>query len=273
MTHDAAIRANRKLWNQWTRAHETSRFYDVDAFRRGADSLQSIELDEIGPRVEGRDLLHLQCHFGLDTLSWARRGARVTGVDLAPDAVALATRLADELDIPGRFIASDVLRLDEVLQDTFDIVFTSYGVLDWLPDLDRWAEVIDDRLRPGGVFYMVEFHPLANLLGDDGKTLSYPYFPHAEPLRLVEKGSYAAPEADMEGEFFVWSHSLSEILGALLGRGLHLEFFHEFPWSPYNCFPFTKEIAPGRCIVPDQENSIPLTFSLQARKPGSSAIP
>lgn len=263
----AAIQANRTLWDQWTGLHETSRFYDVDGFRQGATSLQSIELDELGPHIEGKDLLHLQCHFGLDTLSWARLGAQVTGVDLSPEATRLGTRLAAELDIPARFIASDVLRLDDALDDTYDVVFASYGVLDWLPDLERWAEIIDGFLRPGGVFYMVEFHPLATILGDDGKTLKYPYFPHREPIRLVEQGSYAAPDADVEGELFVWSHSLSEIFMALLGRGLQLEHFHEFDWSPYDCFPFTQEESPGRSVVPGMEGKIPLTFSLQCRKP------
>lgn len=265
-SHADAIGANRQLWDQWTRAHETSEFYDLDAFRRGASSLQSIELDALGEVVVGKDLLHLQCHFGLDTLSWARLGARVTGVDLSQEAVQLAQRLSRELEIPGRFLQCDVLQLDAVLDDTFDIVYTSYGVLDWLPDLDRWAEVIAGRLRPGGLFYMVEFHPLASALGDDGKTLRYPYFPHAEPIRLVEKGSYAAPDSDMEGELFVWSHSLSEILTALLGQGLVLESFREFPWSPYDCFPFTQEVEPGRAIVPGLEGKIPLTFSLAARR-------
>ena len=159
-----------------------------------------------------------------------------------------------------------MLRLDEVLDDTFDIVFTSYGVVDWLPDLDRWAEVIAGRLRPGGLFYMVEFHPLAATLGDDGKTLQYPYFSHTEPLRLTQKGSYAAPDADIDSELFVWSHSLSEILTALLSQGLTLESFREFPWSPYDCFPFTEEVEPGRSVVPGLEGKIPLTFSLAARK-------
>ncbi len=265
-SHDDAIGANRQLWDQWTRAHETSKFYDLDAFRRGTSSLQRIELDALGDAVAGKDLLHLQCHFGLDTLSWARLGARVTGVDLSHEAVQLAQRLSRELEIPGRFLQSDVLRLGDVLDDTFDIVFTSYGVLDWLPDLDRWAEIIANRLRPGGLFYMVEFHPLAGTLDEDGKTLHYPYFPHDEPIRLVEKGSYAAPDADTEGELFVWSHSLSEILSALLGQGLVLQSFEEFPWSPYNCFPFTQEVEPGRAVIPGLEGKIPLTFSLAARK-------
>lgn len=268
MSHQQAIAANRQLWDQWTRAHETSDFYNVDAFRRGESTLCSIELDEIGREVADRDLLHLQCHFGLDTLSWARKGARVTGVDLSAEAMELANRLSRELEIPGRFLCSDVLELDSVLDDTFDIVFTSYGVLDWLPDLDRWARLIHHFLRPGGTFYMVEFHPLAAALSDDGRSLAYPYFPHREPLRMVEKGSYAAPDADMEGELFVWSHSLSEIITALLGQGLQLEHFHEFPWSPYDCFPFTEEVEKGRAIVPGLEGKIPLTYSLRARKPG-----
>lgn len=263
---DEALEANRRLWDAWTEVHEDSEFYAVDAFRAGETSLQSIELQHLGDAVAGRRLLHLQCHFGLDTLSWARLGADVVGVDLSPKAIRLARTLAEELDIPACFIESDVLDLRSRLDDTFDIVYTSYGVLDWLSDLDRWARVVADSLVPGGTFFMVEFHPLAGLLGDNGRTLEHPYFPRREPLRFEEKGSYADTEAPVEGESVVWPHSLSEIFMALLGAGLRLDAFHEYAESPYDCFPFTKEVEPGRAVIPNLEHSVPLVYSLRATK-------
>ena len=155
-------RANRELWNAWTEIHEGSTFYDVEGFLAGRQTLLPIELEELGPDVrEGTTLLHLQCHFGLDTLSWARRGARVTGVDFSDKAIALADRLAREvgLDEACRFVQSDLYDLPAHLDERFDVVFTSWGVLMWLPDLTAWGRLIARYLRPGGIFYIVDFHP------------------------------------------------------------------------------------------------------------------
>lgn len=266
MDHERIVEANRRLWDSWTPIHERSAFYDVDAFRAGTTSLRSIELEELGDEVEGKSLLHLQCHFGLDTLSWARMGAEVTGVDLSPKAVETARLLATELGLPARFVACDVMALRQELSETFDIVFTSYGVLDWLEDLDRWGRVVADSLRPGGTFYMVEFHPVTGMLNEDGRSIEHGYFRQAKPLAIAEKGTYADPEAEVEGTSYVWSHSLAEVLSALIAAGLVIEHLHEFDESPYDCFPFTKEVTPGRAIVPGMEGKLPLVYSLRAHK-------
>lgn len=260
---NAWVGSNRELWNQWTDLHVESDFYDVDRFLKGESTLQSIEVDELQD-IEGRSLLHLQCHFGLDTLSWARLGARVTGVDLAPRAVERGTDLARRAGLDARFVAADVVSLD--LGETFDVVFTSYGVLDWIQDLDAWARVVHRHLKPGGRFYIVEFHPMLNVLSDDGKRLAESYFPRPEPIEYAEQGSYAAPEADVSGTSYTWSHSLSEILNALLGAGLRLDFFNEHDFSPYDCFPFTEEEGPGTSYVPGMKGKFPMCFSLQARR-------
>ena len=267
MDRDQVLEANRRLWDQWTPIHERSAFYDVAAFRRGESTLQSIEVDELGDQVDGRSLLHLQCHFGLDTLSWARRGARVTGIDLSPKAVDTAQGLADELGIDARFVACDVMALRQHVTETFDVVYTSYGVLDWLDDLAPWGRVVADSLVPGGIFYMVEFHPVTGMLADDGRSLVHEYFRQKKPLRFEEKGTYAEPDAEVEGTSYVWSHSLAEVVGALLEAGLILEQLHEFDTSPYDCFPFTRLVEPGRAVVPGMEGKIPLVYSLRARKP------
>ena len=261
--------ANRQLWDSWTELHENSPFYDIPGFVSGKTSLQKVELEELGDEVEGRELLHLQCHFGLDTLSWGRLGARVTGMDLSPKAMERARRLSRETNIPARFVESDLYALPEVLDEggTFDIVYTSYGAIDWLRDLDRWARIIAWFLKPGGIFYMVEFHPFALTLGEDGRSIEDPYFPRAEPIQYEEKGSYAVAAEEVTGHSHVWPHSLSEIVNAVLGSGLRLEYLHEFPESPYDCFPFTQEIEPGRAIIPGLEGKMPLLFSLRATKP------
>lgn len=260
---DDFVAANRKLWDAWSELHESSDFYDVEAFRAGASSLQSIELEELGD-VAGKSLLHLQCHFGLDTLSWARLGARATGVDLSPKAIELAKALSAELDVPARFLCSDVLTLPEVLDERFDVVYTSYGVIDWLPNLTAWGRLVASFLRPGGRFYMVEFHPVAVTAGDDGQWFEYSYFPSDEPVRTVEHGSYAAPDAAVTQTSYAWTHSLGEVVSAIAAAGLRIEHLHEFPWSPYNCFAFTREESPGRSVIPDLEDKAPLVFSLKA---------
>lgn len=141
-------------------------FYNVDEFKKGKITLKDIELAELGD-VKNKSLLHLQCHFGLDTLSWARLGAEVTGVDFSEEAIEYAKRLSQELDIPARFICSNIYDTIELITDKFDIVFTSYGVLCWLPDLVEWAEIISHFLRCGGIFYIVEFHPVNNIFDNE----------------------------------------------------------------------------------------------------------
>ncbi len=263
MQHKDFLKANRKLWDAWTEINSRSDFYDLEAFRAGASSLKPIELEELGD-VGDKTLLHLQCHFGLDTLSWARQGARVTGVDFSEAAIKLAKSLATELDLPAHFVASDVYDLPNRLQGEFDVVFTSYGVIDWLQDLSAWGRVIASFLKPGGTFYMVEFHPLALTAGDDGQAFHHSYFPSSKPIRTVESGSYADPEANLTHVSYAWSHSLGEIVTALATAGLRIEHLHEFPYSPYDCFDFTTETEPGKAVIPAYEGKAPMVFSLKA---------
>src|SRR3972149_9735810 len=184
-TVDGFKAANLALWDEWTSIHVRSKFYDVEGFKRGEVRLDSLEREELGD-VTGKSLLHLQCHFGLGTLSWARLGATVTGADFSAKSIEQARALADELGIPAHFVCSDVESLPDNLSGQFDIVFTSYGVLPWLPDLKRWAEVIAHFLTPGGIFYIAEAHPISYIFDDtegvNDLVVKYPYFARDEPI-------------------------------------------------------------------------------------------
>lgn len=274
MSTDQHKQANLNLWNEWAVIHEKSTSYDVDGFKAGKLSLHSLEIEEIGD-VTGKSLLHLQCHFGMDTLSWARLGATVTGIDFSDKAIEIARRLSDELRIPATFIQSDVNGLPEVLTGQFDIVYTSYGVLCWLPDIRRWAQIVAHYLKPGGMFYIAEFHPFAYVFDDEADTpdlkVRYPYFGQPEPLEFQDGSSYADPEA-LVGQpvHYEWDHQLGEIVTALIDAGLRIEFLHEFPYTVFSQFPFMQQGEDGCFRLSKGDGMIPLMFSIRARKEGSA---
>jgi SAM-dependent methyltransferase len=232
---DQYRKSNLDLWNNWTQLHVGSNTYNIDSFKEGRSSLKSLELEELGD-VRGKTLLHLQCHFGKDTMSWARLGATVTGVDFSDKAIEIARQLSAELDIPATFVRSDIYDLPDVLSlpGQFDIVFVSYGAIYWLNDLDEWARIAASYLKPGGVFYIAEFHPFLMVFEDteDGQNLkiAYPYG-STEPLRFETQGSYAAPDADYRGVEYAWNHTLGGIVNALIKAGLQIEFLHEHHFS------------------------------------------
>ena len=149
--HQQYFEANKASWNKRTTVHKDSTFYDLQNFKAGKTSLNKIELEELGD-VKGKTLLHLQCHFGMDTMSWAREGAIATGVDLSDEAINLAKQINNEVGLNTTFICSNVYELKENLDEKFDIVFTSYGTIGWLPDLDKWAAIVAYYLKPGGTF-------------------------------------------------------------------------------------------------------------------------
>jgi len=269
MSNDDHMQTNRELWDGWTGIHETSELYDMESFRRGRCSLAAIEVEEVG-EVTGKRLLHLQCHFGQDTLSWARRGATVTGADFSPKAIALARSLATELDISAEFVCSNVYDLPDSLEGEFDIVFTSAGVLCWLPDLTRWAEVIAHFLASGGIFYIREFHKFANTY-DWAEDAAEPivrnrYFPTDRPERFEGSGSYGGAEPGVKRVSYEWQHSLSEIINSVMAAGLRLEFLHEFPYCTYQHLPFLTQGDDGLWRYDKVDGGIPLMFSLKARR-------
>ena len=274
---DDYLKANLASWDEAVGLHVDSQMYDVAGFKAGKTSLHQIEIDELGPLVvEGTTLLHLQCHFGLDTLSWARQGATVTGIDFSGEGVATARRLADEVGLSARatFVQSDVLALPDVLQGSYDVVFSSWGALIWIGDLERWAQVIAHFLTPGGTFYIAEFHPYAFLLADDASPeslrIGYPYFQYGRPQRFDEPDDYADREARMQHTVtFEWNHGFAEILDPLLRSGLRLEFLHEFPHTIVGLpFPFLEVGADGLQRVKGHHDDFPLSFSLKMTKEG-----
>ncbi len=260
---------NRSLWNEYARIHARSPFYRVEEFKAGENKLNELELSEVGD-VAGKKLLHLQCHFGMDTLSWARLGAQVTGVDFSDEAIRQAQSLSEELKIPGRFICCDLYDTPQHLDDRFDIVFTSYGVLTWLPDLIRWAQVIAHFLKPGGIFYIAEFHPFAFVFDDEADELRfrYPYFARGAQKFPVD-GSYADRTARVETKTsYEWNHPMGEIVTALISAGLQIEFLHEFPFTVYEQLPFLQKLDRDTWGFADGSDPIPLMFSIRAVKPG-----
>jgi len=270
---DEAIEANQRLWDLWTGIHVTGDFYDLAAFREGGIRIRPYELDLIG-EVAGRTLLHLQCHFGIDTLSFARIGAQVTGADFSLAAVEMARTLAADLGFPdARFVQSNLYDLPSNLDGTFDIVYTSRGVLGWLPDIRAWAQVVAHFLAPGGTFFITEIHPIANVFENEGVEpgelrLTYPYWEHPEPLTFAVTGSYADPTADV-GEGVVehgWDHGLGEIVTALIDAGLRIDALVEHPSLAWKV-DFLAE-ANDDFVLPDgSKGELPLMFSLRATKP------
>jgi SAM-dependent methyltransferase len=264
---DKYLEQNKELWNELTPVHEKSGMYDVAGFKAGRCTLRPLELEEVGD-VKGKSLLHLQCHFGMDTLSWARRGAKATGADFSGEAIKLARKLSKETGIKADFIESDIYKLPEVLKGKFDIVFTSYGVLCWLPDMTKWALVISRFLKPGGFFYIAEGHPFATVF-DNSRTakkleVAVPYFPKAEPKYWEPEGDYADPGYVSSHGTYEWMHPIGEIVNALIQAGLKIEFLHEFPESFYKAMPFMIQDKNGAWRV--EGDPIPLVFSIKAKK-------
>ena len=274
--HAASFEANQRLWEAWTAVHAEGEFYDLAGFREGGIRLRDAEIAAVGD-VRGRTLLHLQCHFGIDTLSWARLGARVTGADFSPAAVALARAIAADIGIDdARFVESNLYELPERLEGEFDIVYTSRGVLGWLPDIRGWAGVVAHFLAPGGTFFITEAHPIVNAFENEGVKpgelrLLYPYWEHRDPLVFDVQGSYADPTADVgDQKEHGWDHGLGEIVTALIDAGLRIESLEEHPYLDWAAdFLVESEPGSGQFVLPPGAGELPLMFSLRATKPAN----
>lgn len=256
---------NKKSWDGKVDTHVASDFYNNDAFVAGENSLKEIELAILG-EVKGLKILHLQCHFGQDSISLSKMGAEVTGVDFSPKAIKTAKDLAVKTGQNTQFICSNVYDLSKVIDDKFDIVFTSYGTIGWLPDLNRWAKVVAKFLQPKGKFIFVEFHPVVWMFDDDFSKVAYNYF-NSGPLIENETGTYAVKNAEIQSEYVMWNHDLGEVLSSLLSENLQLKHFQEYDFSPYNCFSHTVEVGPSRYRIEHLNNYIPMVYSLVMEKP------
>ena len=250
---------NRSAWDERTRIHVDSSFYDVPGFLAGETSLREIELERIGD-VTGKRLLHLQCHFGLDTLSLARMGAQVTGVDLSPASIEMARELTTRCGVEAEFEIADVLDYRHEDGAVFDLVFTTYGTVIWLPDISAWAQTIVRHLKPGGVLHFVDFHPLHDFLE------GYPYF-HDGKAIVEEEGTYTENDDGTKSTVVTWAWPVSAVMSALIEAGLVIERLDEFPYAPWNCFANLEEREPGRFFMTGQKNDPPLVYAIQGRMP------
>lgn len=258
------IETNKKTWNIKTDIHVKSDFYDTKSFIKGQTSLNDIELGLLGD-VQGKSILHLQCHFGQDSISLQRMGANVTGVDLSDKAITVARDLAIKTNTLTQFICCDIYELPNFLDEKFDIVYTSYGTIGWLPDMDKWAAIISRFLKPNGKFVFVEFHPVVWMFDDDFTEIKYNYFKDT-PIVETEQGTYADKNAAVELESITWNHSMSEVLNSLIVSGLEINSLNEYDYSPYDCFNNTLKINPKKYRIKHLDNNIPMVYSIVATK-------
>jgi SAM-dependent methyltransferase len=258
------ININKQTWNDKTDVHIASEFYDMKGFLDGKSTLNSIEL-ELLEDISGKNILHLQCHFGQDTMTFSRMGAKATGIDFSDKAVEKAREFSAKLNLDTSFICCDIYDAPNQLDEKFDIVFTSYGTIGWLPDIDKWAKVVSQFLKPGGKFIMADFHPVVWMFDNDFKEVFYSYF-NIEPIIEEESGTYAETEADLQTKSIGWNHPISEILNSLLQSGLELKQFNEYDYSPYNCFNEMEEFEKGKFCIKTFGNKIPMVYSILATK-------
>lgn len=261
---DDYLAINRHSWNNRTEAHLASEFYNHANFMQGNSSLNPPELALLGD-VKGKTILHLQCHFGQDTISLSRLGAQVTGVDLSDNAIQAARNIAAETGSDTSFICCDLYDLPNHLEATFDLVFTSYGTIAWLPDLDRWAGIIARYLKPGGKLVMVEFHPVVWMFDDQFEKIEYRYF-NSGPIAETEQGTYADRNAPISQQFINWNHGLGEVISSLIRHGLTLDLLNEYDYSPYNCFSPAVEVEPGKFRIAHCGDKIPMLYALKATR-------
>jgi SAM-dependent methyltransferase len=261
--------ANRANWDERTAIHVGSRFYDVEGWLTSGRGPKKREAEALGD-VTGLRLVHLQCHFGKDTLSWARAGATVTGLDFSPAAIEAARELAVTAGLEHRseFVLANVYDARRVLGDAlYDVVYVSLGALCWLPDVARWAEQVGELLAPGGRFYIHEQHPLAWALADDSPVVEHTYFEESEPY--VDDSGETYTDADLpiaSVRTYEWNHGLGEIVTALIGNGLRIDRLVEHDWTVWKRFPWLVGDSEGNWRSPEGMPRMPLTFTLQATK-------
>ena len=258
------LKINRDSWDHRTQIHIGSDFYDVEAFKKEGDSLNEIELDLLG-NIKSKKILHLQCHFGMDTLSLEKHGAIATGVDFSEEAISCANGLKKEMDMSSEFICSNIYDLDLTNSHEFDKIFCSYGICGWLPDLNEWAKIISKHLKSGSTFTIVDFHPTVWMFDDEFKNITYSYF-NEKPYIEIESGSYASKIEQEEITSIWWNHGLSEIMKALLENELDLISFKEYDYSPYDCFQNTVKISNKKYRIEHLDKKIPMVYSMHFKK-------
>ncbi|WGF91140.1 class I SAM-dependent methyltransferase [Aequorivita marisscotiae] len=255
---------NKQTWNNKVAVHAKSDFYDLANFKNGSSSLKSYEIEALGD-ISKKNLLHLQCHFGQDTLSLSRMGAKCTGVDISDEGIKLAKQLNLELNLNAKFVCCNVLDTSDVVSEKFDIVFTSYGTIGWLPELKPWAKMISERLKPDGFFYIVDFHPITWMFDYTvvPPKLKYGY-QQKKAIYEEYEGTYADENSKMVSKEYGWNHGLGEIISSLTNAGLYIEYLNEHDASPYDIFPGLTKNTEGMYELTNK--LYPLIFEVKAKK-------
>lgn len=261
---DNYLEINQKLWDAKVDAHVASDFYQNESFLKGRNTLNEIELGLLGD-VKGLSVLHLQCHFGQDTISLSRMGAKTLGVDLSPKAIEKAREFAKATNTDAQFLWSDVYKVPAHVDGKFDMVFTTYGTIGWLPDLDKWARVISCMLNPGGKLVFAEFHPVVWMFDIDFNYVQYNYF-QDEAIVETAEGTYTDGGNHLIDKEVSWNHSLGEVFQALKHNNIQVTDFKEYDYSPYNCFKNMEEFEQGKFRLKKFDKKLPLVYSILAEK-------
>ncbi len=267
------LRANLANWNERVPIHLKSAEYNIKEFVQNPSYISKVvEFDRTQlDSVEGKSLLHLQCHIGTDTLSWARLGADVTGVDFSEAAIEATRQLSRDCGTPGRFVVSEFYESPSVISERFDIVYTGVGAICWLPDMGAWAKTVASFIKSGGVFYIRDGHPmmwgLAWETPDNSFKVIYPYFEAGGSIKEDEESTYAGKGTLENKTTYGYNHGLGETIDALLKAGLEIEFVHEHTFCDWQGVKQLVKGQDGRWrLPPDQKFLIPLMFSIRARK-------
>lgn len=270
---ESARRANQENWEDRVPVHQEA--YGLEAFD-DPEHLSDVVRDDLpvlmpflpSAVLVGIDLCHLQCHIGTDTVSWARAGATVTGVDFSPSALDAARKLARRVGVDATWVETDVLEARAAVDGDFDVVYTSIGTITWLNDLDRWAAQIVELLRPGGVFYIRDGHPALYALDESapGLTARYPYFATGHAQQWDDDTTYAGAGRVAHARTYEWPHPLSEILGALLRAGLRLEYFDEGRTLPWRFSERMVDVPGGYAWPEGDRDLVPCTYTIIARR-------
>lgn len=254
------IKINKEAWNKRTDAHLEGQFYAIDDFKAGKTSLKQIELALLGD-VQNKKILHLQCHFGQDSLSLARMGATVTGVDLSDRAILAAQSLNKELDLDARFICSAIDELANYLDEKFDMVYATYGVVGWHPELTNWFKIAASYLHPGGQLVLAEFHPMVWMFDENFDQIIYDYF-NTQTFHEQIGYSYGSDSQFIDAMDISWNHPISDVLNAMIGSGFSIGQFNEYNFSPYDLWKDTTEVNPGQFYPTQYGGKVPLVYSV-----------